>query len=136
MNYLVTHYKNLAEQLQARINHIQQCLYEMESMQSIERPDGTWVDDMGNPIPGSPGYVAPATLPTTRTPPAVVYPRPPKGPFTTPESVDPSLWGIDPENPPNPMTPAWRAAFNAYMTALRVFNRYQELQNRQRPRRS
>lgn len=30
MNYLVTHYKNLAEQLQARINHIQQCLYEMD----------------------------------------------------------------------------------------------------------
>ena len=31
MNYLVTHYKNLAEQLQARINHIQQCLYEMDT---------------------------------------------------------------------------------------------------------
>lgn len=31
MNYLVTHYKNLAEQLQARINHIQQCLYEMDA---------------------------------------------------------------------------------------------------------
>ena len=31
MNYLVTHYKNLAEQLQSRINHIQQCLYEMDS---------------------------------------------------------------------------------------------------------
>jgi hypothetical protein len=31
MNYLVTHYKNLAEQLQARINNIQQCLYEMDT---------------------------------------------------------------------------------------------------------
>ena len=31
MNYLVTHYKNLAEQLQSRINHIQQCLYEMDA---------------------------------------------------------------------------------------------------------
>ena len=30
MNYLVTHYKNLAEQLQSRINHIQRCLYEMD----------------------------------------------------------------------------------------------------------
>ena len=31
MNYLVTHYKNLAEQLQSRINNIQQCLYEMDT---------------------------------------------------------------------------------------------------------
>jgi|LakMenEpi03Aug12_release.lakeMendotaPanAssembly.Ray.scaffolds.fasta_scaffold1003921_2 hypothetical protein len=31
MNYLVTHYKNLAEQLQARINHLKQCLYEMDA---------------------------------------------------------------------------------------------------------
>ena len=31
MNYLVTHYKNLAEQLQSRINHIQRCLYEMDA---------------------------------------------------------------------------------------------------------
>ena len=31
MNYLVTHYKNLAEQLQTRINNIQQCLYEMDT---------------------------------------------------------------------------------------------------------
>lgn len=135
MNYLVTHYKNLAEQLQARINHIQQCLYEMESMQSTERPDGTWVDDKGQPIPGSPGYVPPAGIPTTRTQTPVVYPKV-NPPFTTPESVDPARWGIDPENPPNPMTPAWRAAFTAYMNALRIFNRYQELQNRQRPTRS
>jgi hypothetical protein len=135
MNYLVTHYKNLAEQLQARINHIQQCLYEMDdSRQSIERPDGTWVDDKGRPIPGSPNYRPDSVVGTNTTPP-VVYPKV-NPPFTTPESVDPARWGIDPENPPNPMTPAWMAAFRAYMNALRIFNRYQELQNRQKPRRS
>ena len=30
MDYLARHYKNLSEQLQSRINHIQQCLYEMD----------------------------------------------------------------------------------------------------------
>ena len=38
MNYLVTHYKNLAEQLQSRINHIQQCLYEMDEATPPPRP--------------------------------------------------------------------------------------------------
>ena len=38
MNYLVTHYKNLAEQLQDRINHIQQCLYEMDADPGPPRP--------------------------------------------------------------------------------------------------
>ena len=135
MNYLVTHYKNLAEQLQARINHIQRCLYEMESMQSHERPDGTWVDDFGNPIPGSPGYVAPATLPTTRTPPPVVYPVI-KGPFRTPEDIDPSRWGItiDPITgepiPPVPVTNAWRKAAAAYLAAVQTYKNYLRLQNR------
>ena len=41
MNYLVTHYKNLAEQLQSRINHLKQCLYEMDtgSYSSCSRKD-------------------------------------------------------------------------------------------------
>ena len=38
MNYLVTHYKNLAEQLQSSINHIQQCLYEMDEATPPPRP--------------------------------------------------------------------------------------------------
>jgi hypothetical protein len=31
MNYLVIHYKNLAEQLQYRVNHLQRFLYEMNA---------------------------------------------------------------------------------------------------------
>ena len=130
MNYLVTHYKNLAEQLQARINHIQQCLYEMESMQSHERPDGTWVDDYNNPIPGSPGYVPPATLPTTRTPPPVVYPQAPKGPYRTLEDINPSRWGISVDAngrpiQPVPLTAAWIRARDAYLAAVKTYKGYQ-----------
>jgi hypothetical protein len=46
MNYLVTHYKNLAEQLQARINHIQQCLYEMDK--ATAAPPGGLNDPFAN----------------------------------------------------------------------------------------
>jgi hypothetical protein len=48
MNYLVTHYKNLAEQLQSRINHIQQCLYEMDATAAGGGLDQVRVDNSVN----------------------------------------------------------------------------------------
>ena len=95
MNYLTTHYKNLSEQLQARINHIQQCLYEMDaaagggidqlSAQDYApdntRPVGGNPNDPGKPYgPNSyPGATPPKPLPRGIAAPWNIIPAPPPG---------------------------------------------------------
>jgi hypothetical protein len=130
MNYLVTHYKNLAEQLQSRINHIQQCLYEMDK-EAGGGIDRLRVSDMTqNSVNYNNNFTN--TIGASSTP---TYPTAPKGPYREPRDVDPKRWGIriDPITgkpiPPVPVTDAWRRAAAAYLAAVEAYQGYQRSQS-------
>jgi hypothetical protein len=111
-----TLYSKVGQKLQEKYVELSQQIFEDQSSQSYQ------VDDSDNLVAGHPGYEAagPAASTATQTP---VYPKV-KPPFTTPESVDPSRWGIDPNNPPDPMTREWKDAYRRYKEALEIYNRY------------
>jgi len=139
MNYLVTHYKNLAEQLQSRINHLQQCLYEMDAAAG-GGIDQLRVDDTQQNYTNVANYQQTPTTNSTTTTSTPTYPTV-KGPFQTPESVNPNRWGIEVDDQgnlivPNPKPPGFDRALKAYFEARRIYLRYVELQNRQRPERT
>jgi hypothetical protein len=110
-----TLYSKVGQKLQEKYVELSQQIFE-ESSQSYQ------VDDSDNLVAGDPGYEAagPAASTATQTP---VYPKV-KPPFTTPESVDPSRWGIDPSNPPYPITREWQDAYRRYKEARNIYERY------------
>jgi hypothetical protein len=131
MNYLVTHYKNLAEQLQSRINHIQQCLYEMDAAAG-GGIDQLRVDDMPqNYMNYNNNSVVSSS--STPTPPAYPIVKPP---FRTLSDIDPSRFGIEigpngKPKPPVPVTWEWRRAVDRYNEAVRAYQGYQRFLNKE-----
>ena len=95
MDYLARHYKNLAEQLQYRINHIQQCLYEMNA------PPG----GLNDPSENEPSQESPETQNPTQDTQA-----PDGGP--TPGGIAP--WRIIPA-PPTDTTYTWFGRLYKYV---------------------
>jgi hypothetical protein len=94
MNYLVTHYKNLAEQLQSRINHIQQCLYEMDLpgyggvTPPPENPGhGGGFYDRTNTINNRPTSAGPSSRDRGNQHGGGFYPRPTNEPIRRPSSA-------------------------------------------------
>jgi hypothetical protein len=132
MNYLVTHYKNLAEQLQSRINHIQQCLYEMDAAAG-GGIDQLRVSDMEQANFND--YSTNSAMSTNVNGSTPTYPTV-KGPFREKSDVNPSRWGLrlGPNGrpiPPVPVTLAWRRAVAAYDAAVRAYEGYQRSQTGQ-----
>ena len=58
MDYLATHYKNLTEQLQSRINYLHQCLYEMDAAGGggLNNPTQTPVEKITLPTSGNQSF--------------------------------------------------------------------------------
>ena len=147
MNYLVTHYKNLAEQLQARINHIQRCLYEMDATAAGGGIDQLRVSDMQksdiNPVSYQTNTTSTRGFGSQSPLLPIVPNRGPKAPpalgdyFISPISYE---QGPRMEDYPSGSNPSWAEVQaqwlrqrNAYDLALREHERYLE---RTKPRKT